>query len=87
MRPGVEIHCTALVAMNAHAQHGRGMLGIGPGAQLFEQILGGRVERIGSHIAGRAVGGRSLAYQADAQPVAGQEQGPWRFRSTGTIRT
>ena len=87
MRLRVEMHMAAFVAMNAHAQHGRGMLGIGPGAQHFEQILGGGVERIGAHIAGRAVGRRSLAHQADAQPVAGQQQGQGPADDAGAADT
>ena len=81
------MHLAALVAMHLHAAHGRGMLGIGPGAQHFEQVLGGRVERIGAHVAGRAAGRRSLAHQADAQAVAGQQQGQGPADDAGAADT
>jgi hypothetical protein len=72
---GIEAHLAAVVAMHPHPADRRGMRRIGPGAQRFEQCLGRRVERIGTHVVvGVAGGRRRRRHQRHAHAFARQEQ-------------
>ena len=66
----MKLQLTASVAPHLHGLHGRGVLGVGPAAQVGKQLAGAFIQGESTHI----VGWLGRAHQGHAQTLTGQQQ-------------